>query len=101
MTEQTYWETIEAKGGAILDKVKDLIEAGNVRRVRVSQKGRVIAEFPLTIGVVGAVLAPALAAIGALLALATDCVIDVEKTTADPPVQSADAPRVQEPPTPE
>jgi hypothetical protein len=80
MSEHFSWETIEAKGGELLDKVKELIAAGNVRRVRVKQKGRVVAEFPLTVGVVGAVLAPVLAAIGALAALLAECTIDVEKT---------------------
>jgi hypothetical protein len=81
MSEHAYWETIEAKGGEILERVKELISAGNVRRVRVKQKGVVIAEFPLTIGVVGAVLAPVLAAIGAIAALVAECTIDVEKVT--------------------
>jgi len=82
MSEHTYWETIEAKGGEILERVKELIAAGNVRRVRVKQKGQIIAEFPLTIGVVGAVLAPVLAAIGALAALVAECTIEVEKVAA-------------------
>ena len=94
MAEHTYWETIEAKGGEILDKVKELIEAGNVRRVRIRQKDHVIAEFPLTIGVVGAVLAPVLAALGALAALLAECTIDVEKTVTTPasPAEEAKTP---------
>jgi hypothetical protein len=79
MGEQTFWETIEAKGGEVLDKLKALIAEGNVRRVRVRQKGRIMAEFPLTFGVVGIVLAPVLAAIGAIAALATECSIEVER----------------------
>ena len=78
MKENTWWETIKAEGGQLLDKVKELIEAGNVRRVVVKQGDRTIAEFPLTVGVVGAVIAPVLAAIGAIAALATDCKIEVE-----------------------
>jgi hypothetical protein len=50
-----------------------------VRRIRVRQKDRTVAEFPLTIGVVGAVFAPMLAAVGALAALLTECSIDVER----------------------
>jgi Domain of unknown function (DUF4342) len=79
MAEHFSWETIEAKGGELLGQVRDLVAAGNVRRVRVKQKGQLVAEFPLTIGVVGAVLAPVLAAIGALAALLADCTIEVEK----------------------
>jgi Domain of unknown function (DUF4342) len=81
MTDKTYWESVKAEGGALLDKLKDLLREGNIRRVRVRQGDRTIAEFPLTAGIVGAVLAPELAAIGALIALAKDCSIDVERTT--------------------
>jgi hypothetical protein len=79
MAEKTVWETIETTGEELLAQVKKLIAEGNVRRVRIRQKDRVVAEFPLTIGVVGAVFAPVLAAIGALAALLTECSIDVEK----------------------
>jgi hypothetical protein len=79
VSEHTCWQTIEARGEAVLDTLRQWIEAGNVRRVRIRQKDRPIAEFPLTVGVVGAVLAPVLAAIGAIIALATDCTIDVER----------------------
>ena len=79
MTEKTCWESVKAEGGAVLDKLKDIIHEGNVRRVRVRQGERTIAEFPLTAGVVGAVIAPALAAIGALVALAKDCTLEIER----------------------
>ena len=80
MAERTVWETIEIKGEQLVAKIKELIAEGNVRRIRIRQKDQLIAEFPLTIGVVGAVLAPVLAAVGALAALLTDCSIDVERT---------------------
>jgi uncharacterized integral membrane protein len=80
MSERTWWETVEAKGGELLSRLKQLIAEGNVRRVVVKQDGRVVAEFPLTVGVVGAVVAPVLAAIGALVALLTQCTIEVERT---------------------
>jgi hypothetical protein len=79
MTEHTWWETLHAEGEHLLDRTKKLIEEGNVRRVVVKHEGRTIAEFPLTVGVVGAVIAPVLAAIGAIVALATDCSIEVER----------------------
>lgn len=79
MTDRTCWESVKAEGGAVLDKLKDVVHEGNVRRVRVRQGDRTIAEFPLTAGVVGAVVAPALAAIGALVALANDCSIQIER----------------------
>ena len=81
MSDKTTWESIKAEGGAILDKLKDILREGNIRRVRVRQGDRTIAEFPLTAGVVGALVAPALAAIGALVALMKDCSIDVERET--------------------
>jgi hypothetical protein len=80
MAERTWWETVEGKSGELLEQVKRLIAEGNVRRVVVKQEGQVVAEFPLTVGVVGAVLAPVLAAIGALAALLTRCTIEVERT---------------------
>lgn len=91
MAERTFWQTIELTGDQLVKTVKDLIEAGNVRRIRVRQKDRLLAEFPLTVGVVGAVFAPMLAAIGALAALLTECSIDVERVerpTAPAPAAS-------------
>lgn len=79
MTDRTCWESVKAEGGAVLDKLKEIVREGNVRRVRVRQGERTIAEFPLTAGVVGAVFAPALAAIGALVALANDCSIEIQR----------------------
>jgi hypothetical protein len=80
MEQQSYWESFKVSGGELLDRVRKLIHEGNVRRVRVRQGDRVVAEFPLTVGVVGAALAPVLAAIGATAALAAECTIEVERT---------------------
>ena len=82
MTDKTYWESFKAEGEEIVDKIRDLIHEGNVRRVVVKHHGRTVAEFPLTVGVVGAVLAPVVAAIGAIIALAKDCTIQVERSEA-------------------
>lgn len=79
MTDHTRWESFKVEGGHIVDKVKDVIHEGNVRRVVVQHQGRTVAEFPLTVGVVGAVIAPVLAAVGALVALLKDCTIQVER----------------------
>ena len=81
MTVKACWESVKVEGANVLDKLQALIREGNVRRVVVSQRGRTIAEFPLTVGVVGAVLAPILAAIGAMVALLQDCSIHVERET--------------------
>jgi hypothetical protein len=80
MAEKTVWESIRTEGHSMLERLRELIHAGNVRRVVVQHQGRTVAEFPLTAGVVGVVLAPVLAAIGALVALLKDCTIQVEKT---------------------
>ncbi len=75
-------EEFKISGDDIMSKLKEVVRAGNVRKITVKEKsGKVIAEFPLTIGVVGALLAPVLAAIGTIVALATDCVIAVERET--------------------
>jgi hypothetical protein len=91
MAKGTAWETIRGQGGQLVDEVKRLIHEGNVRRVVVRQKDRVVAEFPLTVGVVGALAAPAVAAIGALVALLTDCRLDVEREVAARPTRRVGA----------
>lgn len=73
-------ETFKINGEQLLAKVKELIKEGNIRRIIIKDKtGKVIVEFPLTVGVVGTLLAPALAAVGALAALLTECEITVER----------------------
>jgi len=79
MTAKTAWETFRVEGGELLERVKEIIEAGNARSIVIKQDGRRIAEFPLTVGVVGAVLAPVLAAVGALAAVLSKCTIEVER----------------------
>jgi Domain of unknown function (DUF4342) len=79
MADNTYWDSFKAEGENVISKIKGLIHEGNVSRVVIQQHGRTVAEFPLTAGVVGAVLAPVLAAIGALVALLQDCTIKVER----------------------
>ena len=88
--ERTWREKIEGTTDQILTQIGKLIDEGNIRRVVVKQRGRVVAEFPLTVGVVGTVLAPLAAAIGALTAVLAECSIEVEKTT--PPAGTPDTP---------
>jgi hypothetical protein len=76
---KTIWESIKSESENVVEKLKQLIHEGNVRRVVIQHQGRTVAEFPLTAGVVGAVLAPVLAAIGAIVALLKDCTIQVER----------------------
>jgi hypothetical protein len=82
MNTKTRWESFKAEGENFVDKLTDFVHEGNVRRVVVKQGDRTVAEFPLTVGVVGAVLAPVLAAIGALVALMKECTIEVEREGA-------------------
>jgi Domain of unknown function (DUF4342) len=79
MTDNTLWESFKVEGENVAEKIKSLIHEGNVRRVIVQHQGRTIAEFPLTAGVVGTVLAPVLAAVAALVALLKDCTIHIER----------------------
>ena len=81
--ERSWYETINVDASQLLGKVQQLIREGNVRRIVIKQSGRSIAEFPLTVGVVGAVFAPVRAAVGAMAALLTDCSIEIERTTGD------------------
>lgn len=83
MTSKTCWESFKAEGENVVEKVKQLVHEGNVRRVVIKHDGRSVAEFPLTAGVVGALLAPVLAAIAVVIALVKDCTIEVERTTSD------------------
>jgi hypothetical protein len=73
-------EEFKVNSEDLVDKFKKLIQEGNVRRITIKTKdGKSILEFPLTVGVVGAVLAPMLAAVGAIAALVTNCTITVER----------------------
>jgi hypothetical protein len=73
-------ETFQVKGEELLKKVKEIIKEGNVRKITIlDKKGNTVLSVPMTVGVVGAVLAPILAAIGALAALITECTIKVER----------------------
>jgi uncharacterized protein DUF4342 len=79
MADKTHWESFKIEGNQVVDTLKKMIHEGNVRRVVVQQGGRTVAEFPLTVGVIGVVLAPVLAAVGMLAAVIEDCTIKVER----------------------
>ena len=80
MTKKKTTETFELKSEDLVKKVKELIHEGNVRRIIVKNKeGKTLIEFPLTFGVVGALIAPVLAAVGAIAALVSECSIVVER----------------------
>jgi hypothetical protein len=83
MAERTFKESFKVAADQLVDAVKRIVHEGNVRRVIIKQENRTVAEFPLTVGVVGTVLAPILAAVGAIAAYMNDCTIEVERTTVD------------------
>lgn len=83
MSTRTFWESFKTESENVVEKLKQVIHEGNVRRIVIQHQGRTVAEFPLTAGVVGALLAPVLAAIGAIVALLKDCTIQVEREDSE------------------
>lgn len=78
--ENQHRESFKLNGGQIVDKIKELIKEGNVRRIMIqNEKEETLLEIPLTVAVIGTVIAPILAAVGALAALLTNCTIVVER----------------------
>ena len=98
--ESTNWDVVEAivrieqdtknrkeeffvRGNELVEKVKDMIRKGNVSKIRVKQDDKVLVEVPVTAGVVGALLAPQLAIIGAVAALVSKCTVEIEHHDPD------------------
>jgi hypothetical protein len=84
MTDQTQQKTrteeFQIDGDRLVAKIKELLHEGNLRRITIKDEGgQTLIEIPLTIGVVGALLLPVLAAIGAIAALVTRCTIVLER----------------------
>jgi hypothetical protein len=78
--ENVRTEEFKVSGDAIVGKIKELVQEGNIRRVVIkNDEGRALIDLPLTVGVVGALVAPQLAALGAIAALVTNGTIVVEK----------------------
>lgn len=81
MTDKNYrTEEFSVDGDLLISKIKDLYRQGNIRRISIkNEDGQVILDIPMTLGVVGVLLAPQLAAVGAIAALVTRCTLVVEK----------------------
>ena len=81
-------EKFTVDGSQVVEKIKELIHQGNIRRVRLIHKGRPLIDIPLTVGVsvaaVTVLAAPVLAALGAIAALVTECTIEVERIEVTP-----------------
>ncbi len=80
-------ETIAVEASELLDQVKHLIHEGNVRRIAIVHDGHTVLEIPVTLGVVGVLAAPWLAAVGAAAAVLSDCTIEVERDVPEPDAQ--------------
>lgn len=73
-------EEFKVSGKEVVEKIKELIRAGNIRRISIKNgAGVTLIEIPLTFAIVGAMIVPVLAAVGALAALVTNCTIVVER----------------------
>lgn len=78
--ERTTTEEFKLEGAKVLEKIKDLIHQGNIRRIILkNEDGKTLIEIPLTLGLVGAALLPTFAAVGALAAVVTRMVLVVER----------------------
>jgi Domain of unknown function (DUF4342) len=82
MSERTCRESFKVAADQLVGALKKLVHEGNVRRVIIKQDGCTVVEFPLTVGVIGTVFAPMLAAAGALAAVVSECTIVVERTVS-------------------
>ena len=89
MADKTFTESFKVAGEQLVDAVKRIVHEGNVRRVIIKHDGHTIVEFPLTVGVIGAVLAPLLAAVGAIAAALKECTLEVERV--EPPAEKKGA----------
>ena len=76
----THTESMEVKGDDLVGKIKEIVHEGNVRRIIIkNDEGEKLIELPVTVGVIGTLLAPPLAAVGAVAALVAKCTIEVER----------------------
>jgi uncharacterized protein DUF4342 len=94
-TERTWTETLTTQGEELLEQVKQLVHEGNVQRIVIKHGTTTVADFPLNVGVAGALVAPRLAAVGAIAALLGDAMladwsVTVERSGADPGIASSD-----------
>jgi hypothetical protein len=81
--ERTRKEEIFVRGNELVDKIRELVRKGNVTKIKVKQDDKTLVEIPVTAGVVGALLAPQLAIIGAVAALISKCTVEIEKVQTD------------------
>ncbi len=85
--ERGFREEFIVRGNELVDKIKELAHKGNVAKIKVKQDEKVLVEIPVTAGVVGALLAPQLAVIGAIATLVSRCTVEIERETSDEVVE--------------
>lgn len=89
-------DRIKVESNRLVDKVREIIEEGNARRIIIRKEGRTVMEFPLSVGVGGAtaaiVLAPTLAAVGAFAALVSEVEVVIERPVGDPDAPNSTSP---------
>lgn len=82
--KETRWsEEFSVRSSEVLDKVKQLIREGNVSRIRVKSEGKTLVEIPVTLGAIGAVVLPQIAAVGILVAALKRCTVEIVRTDGD------------------
>lgn len=82
--KETHWtEEFSARSNEVIDKVKKLIREGNVSRIRVKSEGKTLVEIPVTLGAIGAVILPQIAAVGVLVAALKRCTVEIVRTDGD------------------
>jgi hypothetical protein len=84
---ETVWrEELQVSGRAVIDTFKDLLHEGNVRRITIkNSEGKAVMSIPVTVGVLGVLVAPTVAAVGAIVAVGADYTIEVERRDSPPP----------------
>lgn len=81
--ENTWAEEFSVRSAEVIDKVKELIHEGNVTKIRIKHDGRTLVDIPVTLGTIGAVVLPQLAALGVLVAVFKRCTIEVVRNDTD------------------
>jgi hypothetical protein len=77
-SQSNFTREFSVAGNQVVDTVKSLVDKGNVRSIVIRRDGRTIAELPLTVGVVGALLAPQLVLLGVVVAMLAQCSIEIQ-----------------------
>ena len=78
--KSTWKEEIHVKGTELVSKIREIINKGNVTRIKIKQNDQIILDIPITAGAIGALIVPQIAALGVIAALVTKCSIEIERS---------------------